>query len=111
MIWFFTRGPAQIDFEVRRAPETGAYAVVVNYPDGTEEIEAFQDPTRLITRVLAVQRRLIEEGWVPSSPIGRTALVAHPSVSRRRRYMRLASNAAQQLRRTVTKRLAAAFGL
>ena len=111
MIWFFTRGSAQIDFEVRRRPETGEYALIVNLPDGSERTEAFDDPGRLIGRVLAAQQELIDEGWIPSSPIGRHAVVPLPSVSRRRRYLRRARNAAVHIHRTVTRRLAAAFGL
>ena len=107
MIWFFTRGSAQIDFEVRRLPETGGFAMIVNLPDGTERTEAFDDPGRLIGRVLAAQQQLIEEGWVPSSPIVAQRRRPPPIVSRRRRYLR--RNAAA-ISITVTKRLAAAFG-
>lgn len=111
MIWFFTRGGVQIDFEVRRFPETGAYALVINYPDGTERVEPFDDPRRLIGHVLRTQQRFIDDGWVPSSPIGRSALVPLPPPSKRRRYLRRARIVAVKLHRTVTRRLAAAFGL
>ena len=36
MIWFFTRGAAQIDVEVHRGTEPGAYTLAVTYPDGAE---------------------------------------------------------------------------
>ena len=34
MIWYFTRGAAQIDVEVHRGTEPGAYTLAVTYPDG-----------------------------------------------------------------------------
>ena len=70
MIWFFTRGSTQVDLEVRRAPESGAYALVVLYPDGTERVEEIRDPRRLIERTLEVQQRLIKDGWIPTGPAG-----------------------------------------
>jgi hypothetical protein len=63
MIWIFTRGCAQVDVEIRRAGE--AYELVVSYPDGTERIERFQSPARLIRRSLRLQRRLMREAWEP----------------------------------------------
>ena len=111
MIWFFTRGAAQVDFEVRRHPQTGGYALVINQPDGSERVEAFHDAKRLIAHLLDVQQQFIAEGWVPSSPIGRSAIVPLPRVPKRGRYLRRARIAATHLHRTVTRRLAAAFGL
>ena len=111
MIWSFSRGAAQVDFEVRRLSPSGAYAVVINHSDGSERVDAFHDPRRLISHLLDVQQQFIAEGWIPSSPIGRSAIVPVPFVPRKGRYLRRARLAATHLRRTVTKRFAAAFGL
>ena len=37
MIWFFTRGAAQIDVEVHRGAEPGAYTLAVTYPTARSE--------------------------------------------------------------------------
>jgi hypothetical protein len=68
MIWFFTRGSAQIDFEVRRITDPDGYELVVDYSDGSENIERFTNPRRLVDRSLTLQRRLIGDGWMPSGP-------------------------------------------
>ena len=68
MIWFFTRGAAQIDVEVHRGPNPGAYTLAVTYPDGAERIERFDTAARLVTRALTIQQRLIDEGWMPETP-------------------------------------------
>jgi hypothetical protein len=109
MIWSFTRNAAQTDLEVRRLPD--GYALVVNGPDGSERVEAFHDPRRLINHLLDVQHQFIADGWRPTSPIGRSAIVPIPIVSRRGRYLRRARLVAINVQRAVTKRLAAAFGL
>jgi hypothetical protein len=111
MIWFFKRGVAQVDFEVRRVSSSGGYALVINHSDGSEHVQAFQDPRRLVSYVLDVQQQFISDGWIPSSPIGRTAVVPVPVVRRKGRYLRRARLAATRFHRTVTRRLAAAFGL
>jgi hypothetical protein len=112
MIWFFTRGPAQIDVEVRRRLHRAGYTLEVTFPDGSERVEHIDDPARLVTRTLAVQQRLIEEGWMPSSPLG--GKTAPPRRVRRPahvRYAHMARRAVTGLHRQITKRLAAAFGL
>jgi hypothetical protein len=112
MIWYFTRGTAQVDVEVHRDVTSGGYTLEVTYPDGTERIEHFDEPARLVTRTLAVQQRLIEEGWMPSSPLGgRTLPPRRNRQTRRARCARLARRAASQFHQSVTRRLAAAFGL
>lgn len=118
MIWFFTRGAAQIDVEVHRDLEPGTYMLAVTYPDGAERIERFATAARLVTRALTIQQRLIDEGWMPASPAtGKTMAPRR----RRSRRARLTSAASRQIRRahsgivhvrrTLSKRLAAAFGL
>jgi hypothetical protein len=117
MIWFFTRGAAQIDVEVHRGEEPGVYTLAVTYPDGSERIERFETASRLVAGALTIQQRLIDEGWMPASPAtGRTMMPRRP---RRRRvrfaaavlHARRAGLAFVNVQRTIRKRLAAAFGL
>jgi hypothetical protein len=118
MIWFFTRGAAQIDVEVHRGADPGAYTLKVTYPDGAERVERFDAAARLVTRALTIQQRLIDEGWMPASPATGKTMVPRRI---RRKPARFAVAAAQQarvarttlsnVRRTISKRLAAAFGL
>jgi hypothetical protein len=112
MIWFFTRGEAQIDVEVHRGSEPGAYTLAVTYPDGAERIEEFDTAARLVTRALTIQQRLIDEGWMPASPAtGKTMIPRHL----RRRHVRFGAAAARRalatFRQGITKRLAATLGL
>jgi len=118
MIWFFTRGAAQIDVEVHRGPEPSAYTLAVTYPDGAERIERFETAARLVARALTIQQRLIDEGWMPASPATGKTLIPRRA---RRRHLRFAAAAARrarrarrvivQVRRSIAERLAAAFGL
>ena len=112
MIWFFTRGAAQIDVEVHRGAEPGGYVLAVTYPDGAERIEEFETAARLVTRALTIQQRLIDEGWMPTSPAtGKTMIPRHV----RRRPVRFAAAAARRamatVRSSISRRLAATFGL
>jgi hypothetical protein len=112
MIWYFSRGSAQIDLEVRRAPESGGYELVVVSPDGSERIERFDEPRRLIARALVVQRRLIKKGWVPTSPAGPQATTYRPAVAHAPlTYIDAARLAVSRLQQSVRRRIAAAFGL
>jgi hypothetical protein len=114
MIWFFTRGSAQVDIEVRRVPDTGVFELVLDYPDGSEGIERFRDPRKLVARTLAVQRRLMREGWMPTGPGNHPRALttgvnaARPRTPKRStRVPRIWAYVQQQVR----QRLAATFGL
>jgi hypothetical protein len=112
MIWFFTRGAAQIDVEVHKGTEPGTYILAVTYPDGAERIEQLHTAARLVTRALTIQQRLIDEGWMPASPAtGKTMIPRRV----RRRHVRFATAAARRaiatVRQSIGKRLAASFGL
>ena len=112
MIWFFTRGAAQIDVEVHRGTEPGAYTLAVTYPDGAERIEQFDTAARLVTRALTIQQRLIDEGWMPASPATGKTMVPRRG---RRRHVRFAAAAASRtfasMRQSISRRLAATLGL
>ena len=109
MIWYFTRESAQLDVEVSRTPLSGEYVLTLTSPDGSERIERFKAPERLITRVLDVQRGLITDGWMPTSPAGPQAFIRRPPIhaSHHPRVLHLLA----QLHRSIARRLAAAFGL
>jgi hypothetical protein len=118
MIWFFTRGAAQIDIEVHRGSDPGAYTLAVTYPDGAERIERFESAARLVTRALTIQQRLIDEGWMPCSPAtGKTMLPRRHLKGRVRlavaaaRHARRARQTITHARQSITKRFAAVFGL
>lgn len=103
MIWSFTRGSAQVDIEVRRAGEPAVFELVVDYPDGSEEVRRFTQPRKLVRRTLNVQRRLIRQGWIP------VGADVRPRAAVRRRFAgprRLWS----RLQKHVSERLAATFG-
>jgi hypothetical protein len=107
MIWSFTRGSAQVDIEVRRVGEPAVFELVIDYPDGSEEVRRFTQPRKLVRRTLNVQRRLIRQGWVPGGA-GVRQLTAGPQRARsrfagpRRLWARLQKH--------VSERLAATFG-
>jgi hypothetical protein len=105
MIWFFTRGAAQIDVEVHRGPEPGAYTLAVTYPDGAERIERFETAARLVTRALTIQQRLIDEGWMPSSPATGKPIVPRKRMKKHMRLAAAAARHARRARRTIAKLL------
>jgi hypothetical protein len=118
MIWFFTRGAAQIDVEVHRGADPGTYMLAVTYPDGAERIERFETAARLVTRALTIQQRLIDEGWMPASPATGKTMVPRRSRTRHRRLVAVAARHAYRarvglvhVRESITRKLAAAFGL
>ena len=108
MIWSFNRAAAQVDIEVRRGVERSAYELVVDYPDGSETVERFENPRQLVDRVLRVQRRLMREGWVPARQS-----VSQTTPHRARAPFRVRSlpHVLSRLRTHIARRLAAPFGL
>lgn len=114
MIWFFTRDSAQVDIEVRRLADAGLFELVVDYPDGSEEVERFRNPRRLVKRTLSIQRRLIHDGWVPTGPgCHRGSHAAHGAHRPRRPRTRLRTMPRlmwSYVQRQVGRRIAATFG-
>jgi hypothetical protein len=107
MIWSFTRGSAQVDIEVRRVGDPAVFELVVDYPDGSEEVRRFTEPRKLVRRTLNLQRRLIRQGWIPVGVDPRADV--RPRPSKRKRFAgprRLWS----RLHKHVSERLAATFG-
>jgi len=110
MIWFFTRGSAQIDLEVRRIINPDGYELVVDYSDGSESTEIFTNPRKLVRRTLTLQQRLIRDGWIPSGP-GMYGLPARLSKAPRRIRLKSPARLWAYVHRQVAARLAATFGL
>ena len=108
MIWFFTRGSEQVDIEVRRVGDPAVFELVVDYPDGSEDVKRFTEPRKLVRRTLDTQQRLIRQGWVPSGPgVRRSAVLSAPAAggtppAPRRLWSRL--------QKRVSARFAATFG-
>lgn len=65
MIWAFERRGEQISCEVRREAEGDSFELVVSYPDGSERVERFDDPTALIDSSVQCLERFRREGWKP----------------------------------------------
>lgn len=120
MIWFFTRDSAQLDIEVRRVPDAGMFELVIDYPDGSEGVERFRNPRKLVERTLAVQHRLIRNGWAPTGPGNHPRAQAArtrpaPSAAARARHsprrLKSVPRVWAYVQRQVRQRLAATFGL
>jgi hypothetical protein len=112
MIWFFTRGRAQVDIEVRRLIDGETFELIVDYPDGSEGIERFTDPGKLVKRTLSLQRRLIREGWAPSGPGMRFGVSDPPArVEPAAKAPHGPARLWAYVHRQVAERLAATFGL
>ena len=114
MIWFFTRDSAQVDIEVRRVPDAGLFELVIDYPDGSEGVERFRDPRKLVERTLAVQHRLIRNGWTPTGPgnhpRSHAARPAARSGRAAKRRLKTVPRVWAYVQRQVRERLAATFG-
>lgn len=63
MIWFFQRQDDHLHYEVRRQRNGGGYELVVGYPDGSEDIERFENPRDLNSRWLDLNHALRDQGW------------------------------------------------
>lgn len=65
MLWFFERNTAKLLYEIRRQVDGNDYELVVTFPDGSQEIEKYQDPHTLIERSHRLQETLRLQGWAP----------------------------------------------
>jgi len=110
MIWFFTRGSAQVDIEVRRGGDPAVFELVIDYPDGSEHVRRFTEARKLVRRALQVQQRLIRDGWTPCNPDMRRTIPARTAAPRSR-ISRAPRRLWSRFQRHVRSRLAATFGL
>lgn len=70
MVWFYERHGTFIRCETRAAESGGGFELVVVQPDGTEQIERFDDSARLARRQREIEDSLAHDGW--AGPFGRT---------------------------------------
>lgn len=69
MVWFYERQGAFIRCETRDAPN-GGFELVVIHPDGSEQVEHFDDSAALSRRQAELESSLSHDGW--TGPFGRT---------------------------------------
>jgi hypothetical protein len=70
MVWFFERHGAYIRCETRDTPDGDGFDLLIVNPDGTEQVEHFDDSASLTRRQQELESSLVVDGW--SGPFGRT---------------------------------------
>jgi hypothetical protein len=63
MLWFFEKEEARLHYEIRREPNGQRIELVITWPDGREQVEAYDDPADVLARSEILQHRLAETGW------------------------------------------------
>jgi hypothetical protein len=63
MLYFFRRGGACLECEVRLDSAGHGYELIVNRPDATISVERFAAPPDLNRRWREIERTLAREGW------------------------------------------------
>ena len=69
MVWFYERHGTFIRCETRTAANGVGFELVVIQPDGSEQVEYFDDSATLTRRQEELQTSLTDDGW--SGPFGR----------------------------------------
>ena len=69
MVWFFERQGTYVRCETRDAT-SGGYELLVIDPDGSENVERFEDSASLTRRQRELDSRFAHDGW--TGPFGRT---------------------------------------
>lgn len=69
MVWFYERHGAFIRCETRAAADGVGFELVMIQPDGTEQVEYFDDSASLTKRQEELQSSLTHDGW--AGPFGR----------------------------------------
>lgn len=70
MVWFYERQGAFIRCETRTGRGGVGFELVVFHPDGTEQVEHFDDSATLARRQAELESALVHDGW--TGPFGRT---------------------------------------
>ena len=70
MVFFYERQGAFLRCEARTAEHGPGFELVIIQPDGSEEIEHFEDSSTLTRRQQELEAALADEGW--TGPFGRT---------------------------------------
>jgi hypothetical protein len=76
MIWFFERHDARLQYEIRRQSDGPAYELVITFPDGSQEIEQYDDSNAITRRSIRLERALTDAGWEPP-PVGSRGRTGH----------------------------------
>jgi len=63
MLWFFEKAQARLHYEIRREPDGQRIELVITWPDGREQVEAYDDPADVLARSEILQNRLTSTGW------------------------------------------------
>ena len=63
MFYWFKRGAESLRYEVREVSST-RFELTILGPDGTERVESFGTADALHARQLALERDLVEHGWI-----------------------------------------------
>jgi hypothetical protein len=63
MLWFFEKEEARLHYEIRRERDGQRIELVITWPDGREQVEAYDDPADVLARSEILQHRLAETGW------------------------------------------------
>ena len=69
MVWFYERHGTFIRCETRTAANGVGFELVVIQPDGSEQVEYFDDSPSLIKRQAELEDSLTHDGW--TGPFGR----------------------------------------
>jgi hypothetical protein len=67
MVWFWTRGTAEMRLETRYDNDTGEFVVVLA-TDGGKATERFKDIEALRARLVALEQYLQDDNWKNSGP-------------------------------------------
>jgi hypothetical protein len=70
MVWFYERHGAYIRCETRDASDGSGFDLLILNPDGTEQVEHFDDDRSLTKRQQELETTLAVDGWM--GPFGRT---------------------------------------
>ena len=70
MVWFYERQGAFIRCETRTAANGVGFELVTIQPDGSEQVEYFDNSDSLMKRQEELQTSLTHDGW--TGPFGRT---------------------------------------
>ena len=62
MVWFFERQQSRLHYEIRRQSDGDDYELVINWPDGRQEVERYSECGTLVERSSLLQTRLAQQG-------------------------------------------------
>jgi hypothetical protein len=68
MLWFYKREEETLQAETRVDNTTGAFLLIIRWPDGRSATERFDTLAAFQTRLDRLQRELVQERWVQSGP-------------------------------------------